>query len=120
MIMDRFIVVGQGSDYGAVRWSDLKKMKNAEYLEAPFVSTNMLSDILCHAHASFSINNRVNLPCKRIWKSKYSLEKVKIDPEVHYYIIFTDIALARYDAKYVADYKNGQGEKCPDQKRGVF
>ena len=105
MIMERFVVVGQGSDYGAVRWSDLKKMKNATYLEAPFVSTNKLSDTLCHAHASFAVNNRVNLPCKRIWKSKYSLEKVKIDPADHYYIIFTDIALARYDAKYVAEYK---------------
>ena len=105
MIMDRFVVVGQGSDYGAVRWSDLKKMKNATYLEAPFVSTNKLSDTLCHAHASFAVNNHVNLPCKRIWKNKYSLEKVKIDPAGHYYIIFTDIALARYDAKYVADYK---------------
>ena len=29
MTMNRFIVVGQGSDYGAVRWSDLKKMDNA-------------------------------------------------------------------------------------------
>lgn len=103
--MDKFIVVGQGSDYGAVRWSDLKKMENATYLEAPFVSSNKIADMLCHAHASFAVNNRIALPCKRIWKKKYSLEKVKISPSDHYYIIFTDIALARYDAKYVTNYK---------------
>ncbi len=103
--MDNFVVVGQGSDYGTIRWSDLKKMKNAVYLEAPFISKNKFLDTLCHAHASFAINNRVSLPCKRIWKNMYSMEKTKIIPTDHYYIIFTDIALARYDAKYVADYK---------------
>ncbi len=103
--MVNFIVVGQGSDYGTVRWGDLKKMENAIYLEAPFVSTNKISDTLCHAHASFAVNSRIAMPCKRIWKNKYSLEKVRIQPIDHYYIIFTDIALARYDAKYVAKYK---------------
>ncbi len=103
--LDRFIVVGQGSDYGAVRWSDLKKMKNALYLESPFIATDKITDTLCHLHASFAVNNRVNLPLKRIWKNKYSLERVPIKPDRHYFVIFTDIALARYDAKYIADYK---------------
>ncbi|MCJ7834119.1 hypothetical protein MUB23_01745 [Cuneatibacter sp. NSJ-177] len=103
--MERFVVVGQGSDYGAVRWNDLKKMENAVYLEAPFVSNNAVSDTLCHAHASFTVNNCIPLPCKRIWKKKYSLNKVAIHPGDHYFIIFTDIALARYDVKYVAEYK---------------
>lgn len=103
--MDRFIVVGQGSDYGAVRWSDLKKMDYAIYLPDPFLATNRVSDVLCHAHASFSINNRVSLPCKRIWRKKYSLEKADVNHEDHYFVIFTDIALARYDAKYVEEYK---------------
>lgn len=103
--MDKFIVVGQGSDYGAVRWSDLKKMENASYLEAPFVQTNRIADILCHAHASFAVNNKISLPYKRIWKNKYSLERTKIAPDEHYFIIFTDIALARYDAKYIGEFK---------------
>lgn len=103
--MDRFVVVGQGSDYGTVRWSDLKKMDNALYLENPFVHTNRVADTLRHAHASFAINNRIRIPFKRIWKKQYSLEGVSVNPSDHYFIIFTDIALARYDAKYVASYK---------------
>ena len=103
--MDRFVVVGQGSDYGAVRWSDLKKMQNAQYLEAPFTKGNVLTDTLCHLHASFGINKHVNLPLKRLWKRKYSLEHVALTAQDHYFVIFTDIALARYDAKYVEAYK---------------
>ena len=103
--MNRFIVVGQGSDYGNVRWSDLKKMDNALYLETPFLRGGRLADILCHAHASFELNNLFPLPLRRIWRSKYSLEVVPIDPADRVFVIFTDIALARYDPKYVAAYK---------------
>ena len=98
-------MVGQGSDYGAVRWSDLKKMNNAVYLEAPFIPLNKVLDTLCHAHSSFAINKRVLLPLKRVWKRMYSLEHAVLVPTDHYFVIFTDIALARYDENYVKEYK---------------
>lgn len=103
--MDKFIVVGQGSDYGSVRWSDLKKMENAVYLESPFIKMNKIESMICHLHTSFTINSVVRLPFRRLWKRKYSLEKVGFEAQHHYYVIFTDIALGRYDDIYIKNFK---------------
>lgn len=98
---DEYIMVAPGSDYGRAMWSDIGCLENAQLLDSAMDSENKLLRAAHHAHFSFGVNRRIQLPFQNMWKKYYSLEKVCIRPERRYCIIFTDISAGRTDAEYL-------------------
>ncbi len=100
---DEYILVAPGSDYGRAMWSDIEKLPNGVILENALKHCARIIEIAHHAHFSFAINRKVQLPFQNIWKHLYSLEKVKFDANKKYCVIYTDVSAARTDRKYLSE-----------------
>lgn len=96
-----FIIIGSGSDYNQIMWSDIQKLENCKFLLNPSAINNKFLYYFYHLHFSFNIKRKLNLPFKRFWRKYYSLEQIKIDPNEEYCIVFNDVALGRYDENYL-------------------
>ncbi|MBQ8971721.1 MAG: hypothetical protein IJ074_01385 [Clostridia bacterium] len=98
---DEYVFVAPGSDYGRAMWSDIARMDNAVLLDAPLRKTNRFISLLHHAHFSFAINRKVQLPFQQIWKRLYATEQLQWDASKRYCVIYTDVSAARTDHRYL-------------------
>ena len=100
-MLDQFIMVAPGSDYGIAMWSDLKNQHGVTFLDYVVDSDNRLLNLLHHLHFSFGLNRRIRLPFQSIWKRSYTLNHCDIDTTKNTCIIFTDISACRTDISFL-------------------
>lgn len=98
---DEYILVAPGSDYGRAMWADIGLACNGTVLDNTILNLGKIGNVLHHAHFSFAINNKVQLPFQNIWKKYYSLESIKLSPNKRYCVIYTDVSASRTDEKYL-------------------
>ena len=100
---DRYYFVEPGSDYGEIMWRDIGLLDKAVLLPNPIYSQNKLIQFLHHAHFSFAVNKKVDLPFQSIWRKQYALSHIELNDEKNYCIIYTDISACRTDIKFLSD-----------------
>lgn len=98
---DHYYFVEPGSDYGKIMWQDIGLLNNATLIPNPIHSENLLLRFFHHAHFSFAVNKRINLPFKSIWRNLYSLSKIDFKEDKKYCVIYTDISACRTDVRYL-------------------
>jgi hypothetical protein len=76
---DHYFFIEPGSDYGEIMWRDIGLLDKATLLPTPIHSSNSLLQFLHHAHFSFAINKKVNLPFQTLWAKQYALSHIKFD-----------------------------------------
>lgn len=100
---DEYVMVAPGSDYGIAMWSDLKKVDNLTFLDYVINPRSKVISLLHHIHFSFSLNKAFSLPGQGLWAGSYALDKLPIDSEKKYCIIFTDISACRTGLDYLVN-----------------
>lgn len=98
---DHYYFVEPGSDYGEIMWRDIGLLDKATLLPTPIRSNNPLLQFLHHAHFSFAINKKVDLPFQTIWAKQYALSHINFDGQKKYCVIYTDISACRTDIHYL-------------------
>lgn len=98
---DHYYFIEPGSDYGEIMWRDIGLLEKATLLPTPIHSSNSLLQFLHHAHFSFAINKKVNLPFQTLWAKQYALSHIKFDDQKKYCVIYTDISACRTDTFYL-------------------
>ena len=82
-------------------WRDIGLLENATLFPTPMLSSNPLLQFLHHAHFSFAINNKVNLPFQALWAKQYALSNIQFNEHKKYCLIYTDISACRTDTYYL-------------------
>ena len=98
---DHYYFVEPGSDYGEIMWRDIGLLDKATLLPTPIHSSNRLLQFLHHAHFSFAINKKIDLPFQSIWTKQYALSHMEFEENKKYCVIYTDISACRTHVRYL-------------------
>lgn len=101
----KYLLVCPNSDYGKLMWQDLNSITNVEIIEKPLLTNIRMINLFYRIHFSFKLNNKINLPFKKIWNNQYQLNHFNYKEDEKYIIVFTDPALCNYRKDFLEKLK---------------
>lgn len=97
----QYILIDTGSESNRINMSDVGKMDHAVQVSHTHRPVNKLVDFLIHAHFSYAVAGKVDLPGKSIWKKYCVLEDFITDPDKEYHVVVVNNAIHRLSVKYL-------------------
>lgn len=89
----KYIVVDTGSESNRSMMSDIGRLENGVQLSGVYNINNKILKFLLRLHFSYSINCKIILPGKSIWKSFMVINNMIKDENTEYYIIIVNNAI---------------------------
>ncbi|MET1936042.1 hypothetical protein [Enterococcus faecium] len=112
MKFDKILIAGPGSDYGNRLWDDVRNLDRVKFFNSFLNTDNSVLRKLHHAHFSFMLNRKANIPFQSIWNTKMSINKSLFDSKKKYLVIFTDVSAARYSQTLLQSISKMSNVKC--------
>lgn len=107
---DKYIIVYPESHDRLGIFRDLEAIQNTDiYVARNKTIHNRILQGIRHIHTSWTINKRVNLPFKDIWKRKV---KFAIDPGTKYCVVFVDVAVDYANKTFLERLCNLPNVRC--------
>lgn len=101
----KFLIIDDENELFDIMFYDFNANKEVTKI-SHFIPTSKVLTSLRKLHFNSSINSKINLPFKNLWKKKYTIFNYNYDSNEKYYILFLNGCLRfYYDKKILEEFK---------------